>query len=145
MRVVFDLDGTLADCEHRIPYIRGTEPPDWDAFHALCSFDKPIWPVIELATSLKRRGNELQIWTGRSAVALADTHEWLDNYYLGTLPIRMRPVGDHRPDVELKAEWLTESRAKGWVPDLVIEDRKRMIDFWRSQGIMALQCAEGNF
>lgn len=31
MFIVFDLDGTLADCEHRIHHIT-KEPKDWRAF-----------------------------------------------------------------------------------------------------------------
>jgi hypothetical protein len=149
VNVIFDLDGTLADCEHRIPLIRGTEKPDWDKFHEQCVLDKPIWPVIELATNLNRRGNNLEIWTGRSEVVRKQTEEWLAQhglaYFHGTR-ILMRPKGDTREDVLLKGEWLDEALEFGFFkPNLVIEDRTRMIKFWRSRGITALQCAEGDF
>lgn len=148
MNVVFDLDGTLADCEHRNHLVHGVEKPMWDMYYALCGRDKPILPVIELATNLIRRGNRIEIWTGRSAVAREDTEYWLNAVGLGALcgaKLLMRPEGDHRQDVELKARWLATARESGFAPDLVIEDRTRMINFWRSQGIVALQCADGNF
>lgn len=144
MHVVFDLDGTLADCAHRNHLVHGVEKPDWDMYYNQCGLDGPIWPVIELATNLIKRGNIVEIWTGRSEIARTDTEYWLNAAGLVALTgrrLKMRPVGDHRQDVDLKAEWLAE----GWIPDIVIEDRKRMIDFWRSKGIVALQCAEGNF
>jgi len=147
MNVVFDLDGTLANCEHRNHLVHGVEKPDWETYYKLCPLDKPIWPVIELAAGLIRHGNRIEIWTGRSEVARADTVTWLNTVGLKALrgELLMRPIGDHRPDTELKAEWLADARETGFAPELVIEDRKRMIDFWRSQGLVALQCADGNF
>lgn len=148
MNVVFDLDGTLADCRHRNYLVHGVEKPDWYAYYQLCGLDTPIWPVVELATNLIRRGNRIEIWTGRSAIVRADTEDWLNGCGLGALrgaKLLMRPEGDYRPDTELKARWLATARESGFVPDLIIEDRTRMIDFWRSQGIVALQCAEGDF
>lgn len=147
MNVVFDLDGTLANAEHRVHHIR-KEPRDWDAYHAACPFDTPKWPLIELATNLIRRGNTLEIWTGRREVVRSQTEQWLSQYGLGYFhggKILMRPTGDFREDTVLKAEWLEQAIKDGFKPDLIIEDRARMIQMWRSKGIMALQCEDGNY
>src|SRR5690625_7455534 len=60
---VFDLDGTLADCRHRVPLI-----PDWDAFFAACGEDLPIWPVIQKD---KRLTTSAEVWieSGRNEQA----------------------------------------------------------------------------
>ena len=30
--VIFDVDGTIADCEHRRCFVDGSQPKDWDKF-----------------------------------------------------------------------------------------------------------------
>lgn len=48
--VVFDLDGTLSNIDHRLHYIQ--RPPsekDWAAFFAACENDLPIGPMIRVA------------------------------------------------------------------------------------------------
>lgn len=45
--VIFDIDGTLANAEHRVHHLQ-KEPKDWDAFFAGCTQDTPIEPVMEL-------------------------------------------------------------------------------------------------
>ena len=52
MAYIFDIDGTLADCSHRLHYISG-EHKDWDAFYKECVNDKPIMGVIEVLWSLQ--------------------------------------------------------------------------------------------
>ena len=66
MRVVFDLDSTLADGEHRLHHIK-KEPKDWDAFFAKCRGDKPIDNTIELLrTTLLKLDTQVEIWSGRN-------------------------------------------------------------------------------
>lgn len=146
MNVIFDLDGTLANAEHRVHFIR-QEPRDWDGYHAACPLDTPKWPIIELATNLIRRGNNLEIWTGRREIVRPQTEAWLAKHglsYFHGKRILMRPTNDFREDTVLKGEWLDKALLGGcFKPDLVIEDRDRMIRMWRSRGIMALQCEEG--
>lgn len=73
-----------------------------------------------------------------------ETLAWLARHGidLDDVPLRMRLVGDHRPDTELKAGWLAEVRSK---PDLVFEDRSSVVEMWRSHGIICAQVAPGNF
>ncbi len=33
--VIFDIDGTLADCSHRLHHIQ-KDPADWDGFYEAC-------------------------------------------------------------------------------------------------------------
>ena len=75
--IIFDLDGTLADCEHRRSFVvpgldnrvkwhsdmKGSYDgwwinsgekwkPDWDAFYEACDQDKPIKPLVNVFNSL---------------------------------------------------------------------------------------------
>ncbi|MCY3784630.1 MAG: hypothetical protein OXG79_12725 [Chloroflexi bacterium] len=153
MNIVFDLDGTLADTAHRIHFLE-QDPKDWDAFFAQATYDIPIQATRRLFRTLmqvKGFGN-LAIWTARPERCRADTVCWLRRHDLwlpdmyGRIPeedvLRMRPDDDRRHDTVLKAQWLEESP---WKPDLVFEDRTRMVDLWRSQGITCYQVAPGDF
>jgi hypothetical protein len=153
MFVVFDLDGTLADCEHRIHHIRmpqsvGADYPkqDWRAFYAACKDDSPIWPLMATMEALIRAGHRIEIWTGRSDECRADTEMWLDQYMdrpARDRPfVRMRAAGDHTADHKLKLSWLREA---DWKPDLIFEDRASVVAMWRAEGIICAQVAPGNF
>ena len=47
MFIVFDLDGTLANTDHRAHFVDRTKgKPDWRAFYAACDADTPHHHVI---------------------------------------------------------------------------------------------------
>ena len=135
MKVIFDLDGTLANTEHRADHVTG-ETKDWRAFYAACVDDKPIWPTILTLKSMARDPMwNVEIWTGRSDEVEEETLKWLARFGIYVrhhsygiqedgrrpmstwedLPSRsavlvdelwMRAEGDHRHDTDLKEEWL---------------------------------------
>ena len=51
---------------------------------------------------------------------------------------------DYRDDVIVKQELLTQIR-KVWNPILVFDDRQRVVDMWRSEGLICCQVARGDF
>ncbi len=144
---VFDLDGTLADHSHRVPLIvKGPDGgvKDWTAFTKACVDDKPILPMIRLFQAIDfYHSNRVEIWTGRSGEVRGETEQWLikQGLWSGHLTF-MRPEGDHRDDVVLKREYLERS---AWRPDVVFEDRRRVVDMWRAEGITCLQNVPGDF
>jgi hypothetical protein len=141
MRVIFDLDGTLANADHRAHHLTG-EVKDWRAFYAECAADEPVRPLILIAQTLAVFNWEVHIWTGRSAEVADKTEVWLAAQGLDDFSLRMRAIGDHRPDTKLKAGWLAEC---GWVPDLVFEERSSVVAMWRAHGILCAQVAPGDF
>jgi phosphoglycolate phosphatase-like HAD superfamily hydrolase len=140
MRVIFDLDGTLANAEHRVHHLTG-EVKDWRAFYAKCAKDELVQPMADVLAALYMMGAEIHIWTGRSEEVEIETLEWLDRHDIEA-DVKMRPASDHRPDTELKAQWLAEC---GWKPDIVFEDRASVVEMWRSHGIVCCQVAPGDF
>ena len=157
MRYVFDLDGTLADVQHRIHHIE-KKPKDWDSFSEACDQDKPIFPMIQTLLMLANWKNWVEIWTGRSEIVREKTLIWLKDTagvtiskygecgYHKVAKLRMRPKQDHSPDNDLKRKWLYEDKAAGGDRiDLVFEDRMRVVDMWRSENIMCCQVDYGNF
>ena len=158
--VICDIDGTIADCTHRLHFVKGPSEgqygcfkPNWDAFFDACADDKPIQPIIELVKGLQRLGYRIVFLSGRSDRVLDKTVQWLsfsgfypgENYdYLG-----MRKHGDHRDDTVVKLEMLSELMVKMVInhEDIfcVIDDRRRVCEMWRKQGLTVLQVAEGEF
>lgn len=170
--IIFDLDGTLADCEHRTHFVEEppmwianpefqktpmvssviTNPawrnfkPDWDAFYEACDKDLPIQPVMDIwndQISLGGMGQH-QIWSGRSESVREKTEEWLKYHLLcfESHQLKMRPIGDSTPDDVLKEKWLDEALAKGETIDYVFDDRKKVCDMWRRRGIFVFNCAQ---
>lgn len=142
---VFDLDGTIADCEHRRHHIDGTDD-GWRRFFAACPDDKPIGHVIELLVLLTGAGARIEIWSGRSEEVREETRAWLAQHHLDPdLLTKMRPVGDQRQDDFLKLGFLRESVYEGGVPTMVFDDRNQVVAMWRREGIPCAQVAPGDF
>lgn len=152
MFVIFDLDGTLADCEHR-KFLINPPPeedthPQWDEFYRRCVDDKPIMPIVNLLISMNLACHRIEIWTGRSDLVRSETEAWLRTHCIPPhLLTRMRPHGDHSNDAELKRSWLREHTMtpESWRPNIVFEDRSRVVEMWRDEGIQCCQVAPGDF
>lgn len=136
MNVIFDLDGTLANIDHRTHFVRGGRR-DWDSFFAACVDDLPVPHVIETFHAHLAAGHRVRIWSGRSDIVRAETEQWLDEATIDPCYLEhMRAEGDNTPDVELKRYWLNQTAHR---PDLVYDDRQRVVDMWRAEGVPCFQ------
>lgn len=136
MFVVFDLDGTLADISHRVHYVRNGRR-DWDAFFKECVHDRGVGHVIETFHAHLAAGHKVRIWSARSDVVRAETEQWLSDMGIDPCFLQhMRAAGDNTPDAALKRHWLNQERER---PDLVYDDRQRVVDMWRAEGIPCFQ------
>lgn len=142
---IFDIDGTVADCSHRLYHIQG-KPADWRSFFAACLDDKPIPHIIELLDELHGAGARIVLVSGRSDECRTQTIEWIHVHtsLIGP-PLYMRKAGDHRPDNLIKIELLAQLRADGYEPIMAFDDRNQVVEAWRKAGIPCAQVAEGNF
>lgn len=149
--VIVDIDGTIADCTHRLKYIKGKEK-DWDSFHGKVTGDEPIRPVIDMINGLGKAGYYIIMMTGRPSVARNNTRWWL-NKVAGCRwdMLLMRESGDHRLDVDVKLEWL-DKLEDGRItienvhpPKIAFEDRARMTKAFRERGIHVMHVDEGDF
>ena len=143
--IIFDLDGTLADGEHRLHHIKN-EPKDWKTYFSLCRGDDLI-PHVAALFYLLRKNPAYEIWivTGRSNVAEAETREWLYDHYLHPDKLIMRQANDHTDDDVLKAMWVVSGTIPKEKVMMVFEDRTRVVKAWRQLGIPCLQVSEGDF
>jgi len=147
--IICDIDGTIADCEHRRHYITN-KPKDHDAFYAGVRDDKPIGKVIRVLMFLlddERGYNKVVFVTGRPERTRKDTEWWLAEY-LHLHPIHyqmfMRKDRDYRQDYMVKQDILDKhiDKSKVWV---VLDDRDQVVQMWRRNGLTCLQVADGNF
>src|ERR1043166_3175138 len=108
---LFDLDGTMADCGHRLHHIK-SKRKNWDAFFAACEKDGPIPHIVELARHL-RRVEKLVFCSGRSDQVRQETEDWLKRHGLSG-PLYMRRKRDTRADYIVKGELLDQILSDGW-------------------------------
>lgn len=142
--VVVDLDGTLANIDHRVDLVR-REKPDWDAFHRACVNDVPNPWAVKLINEMARAyGIRLVIVSARSKIVEQETKDWLNNhveaFFTGDVELFMlREAGDHTEDVELKMRWLKEVAGGPSKILMAIDDRQKVVDAWRRAGVTCLQ------
>lgn len=141
---IFDIDGTLADCSHRLHHIQ-KQPKDWRSFFAECIADAPIEHICGLARNLWASGWSIVYVSGRSDECRELTSMWLHQNELPMGPLYMRKAGDYRNDDILKAELLAAVRADGWNPIMAFDDRDRVVATWRANGVPCAQVAPGDF
>ena len=156
--IIFDLDGTLAEIEHRRHLVQGKRGEvSWDAFYQTCVSDTPKKEVIGLFLDLRDHyGKDVEIWSGRADVVRGPTEEWLTRHVFRHSQwmdidsrhycrLRMRPAKDNTPDAKLKEMWLMAELALGRKVKFVVDDRQRVVDMWRKNGITCFQCAPGEY
>ena len=143
---IFDIDGTLADCSHRLHYIQ-QKPVDWDAFFSACDEDKPIWDTIHILDALHDKGSVILLVSGRRESTRGRTKDWMERHRVRYHEMYMRKDGDHREDSVVKAELLDKAMEdwKAFEVAGIFEDRKQVVDMYRAKGLRVFQVAEGNF
>ena len=143
--IICDLDGTLADIEHRVHHIRGRGRRDWDAFFRACTDDLPIRNTIHLVQRLHEVGFRVLIVSGRSDLVREETVAWLEQHSVPYDELLMRRDADHRSDTIVKAEMVDEL---GIGPEdvlMVLDDRNKVVEMWRERGFHTFQVAPGDF
>lgn len=142
--VLFDIDGTLADCEHRRHHVTGKHK-DFDAFYAAMAADTPNEPIVQMCNLYYANRWHVVLCTGRPESYRKITEDWLHNKGVMYHGLMMRP--DERrfdPDYLVKQDMLgkiLETRAVHFA----VDDRTQVVNMWRENGVTCLQVAEGNF
>lgn len=140
--IICDLDGTLADCRHRLHHVLPGGPMNWTAFHDELHLDPVIEPVKKIVNSAWT-GDNVILTTGRPESHRELTEQWLRDNDVNYDELYMRPTGDTRPDAVVKREMLDAILADGYEPFIAIDDRPSVVQVWRDAGIVCLQAAPG--
>lgn len=100
--------------------------------------------VAEVLDALKLK-HKILIVSGRDAVCMDETREWLEKHDIHFDDLIMRLQGDKRSDTEVKKE-IYEKSIKGKYNVLgVFDDRDSVVQLWRSLGLKCYQCEYGGF
>jgi hypothetical protein len=141
--IIFDLDGTIADIEHRQHFVQGKKKK-WRDFFAACIDDKPHEAVVIILRALYPLF-EIHIVSGRSDEVREQTEAWLELNQVPYHHLIMRREGDHTPDNILKIGWVNEGRIPKDRILCVFDDRDKVVKMWRDADITCFQVAEGAF
>lgn len=151
---VWDIDGTLADIQHRKHFVSGSK--DWKGFFSAMSGDT-IRTGVYSAYVLMRVGMEANntrfpdgipsvqiLVSGRPSEYRKETEAWLKaNHVTGYFALFMRPFNDKRPDTEIKAEIYHKYIQPHFTVMGVFDDRPSVIRMWRSKGLTVFDCGNG--
>ena len=143
--VIFDVDGTIADCEHRRHFVT-QQPADWKSFRAETRFDTPVEWVCDIAKRFIAQGDDVAFFSARNEsereITELQIKKWIGEDHSGLF---LRPDGDFRPDEEFKSDLADRFEELGGKIDLVFDDRNKVVDMWRQRGTTVVQVAEGDF
>lgn len=135
--ILFDLDNTISDMDHRLSLIDRLEP-DWDAFEASCDLDYPIHSTILLMRALHHQ-HQVWIWTGRSDNVKGKTVKWLTAQGVPYDQLIMRRYGDQRPTVRIKRDWLNDNPVPRDRVLCAFDDDPQIIQMLNSEQVLAYQ------
>lgn len=141
--VVFDIDGTLADIEHRRVHLMQDEP-DWKTFNSLMHLDVIHEDIRRLLFQLEKH-NYIVLCSGREDCFRQVTEEFLDKNNVVYEALYMRAEGDFRSDDIIKLEMLEKVTSNFERPWLWIDDRDKVVQALRGAGIRVLQVCNGDY
>lgn len=137
--VIVDIDGTLADIEHRRHFIPKQGKKKWREFFSAMGKDT----VNEWCKWLLNHLNVKRILlTGRPDDYRKETEEWLNANRVSYDLLLMRRSGDFRADTVTKKEIYEEQVAPFYDIIFVVEDRSSVVRMWRQHGLICLQCID---
>ena len=143
--VIFDVDGTLMDIDHRRHHVE-QRPKDWKAFRKDMIYDKPNKDVVMMAKLLEEAGHRIIISTGRleedKELTLKQLKDAGVNYSLALF----RGMWEkYHSDDEVKEGMLADMKKYGFNPTIAFDDRDRVVNMWRRNGLRVFQVDKGDF
>lgn len=145
--IIVDLDGTLANIDHRLHLIQ-TKPPQWNTFFELCDEDTLIIPVATLVNTMYNAGLfQIIILSSRMETVKSKTERWLSSNEVHYHHLIMREKDDFRPDHIIKKGMLLKAPNENVKDDIlfILADRDSVVKMWRDLGYTCLQVAKGGF
>ena len=143
--VIFDVDGTIADVEHRRHFV-SQKPADWKSFRNSTVFDTPVQWVCDIAKRFIAQGDNVAFFSARNEsereITEKQISEWIGKGHQGLF---LRPDGDFRRDDEFKSDLADKFEEVGGKIDIVFDDRNQVVDMWRQRGTTVVQVADGDF
>ncbi len=135
LAMIVDLDGTTF-------HTNGRDIFDYESVDT----DIPDDVIVDLINMYAKRGVKLLVFSGREDIGSCRSKTLAALNDVGVLPdeYEMRPLGDRRPDVHVKEEFL-KNHCENYNIFLAVDDRDQVVDLWRFHGIKTLQVDYGDF
>ena len=140
MKVIFDIDGTLADISKILPLW----DTDKELFFSRLGEAEPIEKTIRLFKMFWEANYSPSIYTARPERTRHVTNEWLTREGIYYDVLMMPKDNDNRHDKDIKLSMLQEY---GFRPEntIIFEDRTCVVQHLRQHGYTVLQCANGDY
>lgn len=147
---IIDIDGTVA---LRNPEGQTVDPKGNDTYRGIHDYhrvseDLPNNGVISVLKFLQDacRSHVFFVYvSGRPDSCREDTEKWLTDNGLVFDKLFMRQTGDYRKDFIVKQEIYDAMIQPQYKVLAVFDDRQQVVDMWRSNGLICLQVAPGDF
>lgn len=146
--IICDLDGTLANCEHRQHHVRDGKK-NWNAFFKEMDADEVADSLNEVLKVLHQH-YDIYFVSARPDNYRTKTVKWLaekagwDMDGEG-IKLIMRKAGDYRADTIVKKEILDQIKSEGVEILMAFDDRKSVVDMWRENGVFTNQVQDHDF
>lgn len=145
--ILCDLDGTLANVDHRLHFVKVAEgeKKDWKGFFDAIPLDTPRQDVIDIVMEYEGKGHPIFFVSARPDTYREATEAWLEKAFNGYTPnvtLIMRSSRDSRPDTEVKSD-MYDKYFKDFPIEAVIDDRPSVIRMWREKGLNVIDVGAG--
>jgi hypothetical protein len=141
--VLVDIDGVIADGNHRQSFMRST-PRDYKGFFDAAVRDTPIMEAAILLRVIDEAVSIVLV-SGRPARIHDLTVAWLREHGFRWDLLVLRADGDFRAASEAKAQAVEELRTEGWLPVLALDDEPDNVAMFRHLGIPTLYIHSGYY
>ena len=141
--IIVDIDGTLANIDHRRHYVKGCRK-DWSEFKKKYIEDQANKWCVCLIEAMYKQGLNLLFVTGREEAYRKGTLEQIENWvcvHYSKVFLFMRSDGDFRSDVEVKKEMYNTHIKEKFKVLFCVDDSEVIVNLWRSLGLVCLDCA----
>lgn len=143
--IVFDIDGTLANVDHRRHWV-ASKPRNWAAWNASMPNDIPHDDIVWMWSAFAHMpNNRIILASGRGEDHRSVTEQWLAKHGIFYDALYMRAAKDNRKDSIVKVEFLQQIRYDYGNPWLWFDDRQQVVDAIRAEGVRVCQVAPGDF
>lgn len=143
--VMIDIDGTLANLDHRLHHVKGEGKKDWGAFFRECGKDL-VYPDTKRIMDLEfEAGTSVVLCSGRPSDYREQTEKWLTRNEINYMSLKMRPHNNFKQDSVTKV-MLYRYEIKPFYNILyILDDRSQVVEAWRKIGLVCHQVRPGDF
>lgn len=130
---IFDVDGTLANVDPYLHYVRGSNR-DYDAFHEASIDALPNMEVMMMLNNAVSDKHAILVVTSRKEKWRGLTSMWLALNNARSHALFMRADNDNRPDYDVKKDILNKIN-NYWTVIHAVDDNPSVIKLWEENGI----------